>query len=415
MWKEQRVQRWLHRREMMRNECGTVVDPNFGTMKHLIVFLTLLACTAAAWAQPEVVSAYNANSNGDYVKAIEYIEKAMSNPKATEKDKTWRYRGEIYYNVVTKGGELAKNYPNALRLSLQSYLKARELDAKGYYEREILLAIGLLQTAANNAGIELYNAEDFGNAGVQFDLAHEVAQAFKGVDTVAVFNAALCYEKSNQIDLAVARYRTCGEYGYQVPNVYLFAASLMRKQGNVEGALAELQAARAKYPREQGLVIEELNIYLESRDYTRAEKAMDVAIELDGTNEILWFSKGSVLDSQGKTDAAAEAYQRAIALKPDYFDANYNLGAMYFNQAVQDINASNEMWSPRMTPAQKSEQTRLEAQAKSRFEQAKPFLEKAHEVNPEDRDTMRSLRDVYTRTGEDAKLNAINAKLAGGQ
>jgi tetratricopeptide (TPR) repeat protein len=398
---------------MRVNECGTVVDPNFGTMKHLIVFLTLLASTAAAWAQPEVVSAYNANTSGDYVKAIEYIEKAMSNLKATEKEKTWRYRGQIYYNVVTKGGELAKSYPNALRLSLESYLKARELDTKGFYEREILLAIGLLQTAANNAGIELYNAGDFGNAGTQFDLAHEVALSFKGVDTVAVFNAALCYEKSNQIELAVARYRTCGDYGYQVPNVYLFAASLMRKQGNVEGALAELQVARTKYPREQGLVIEELNIYLESRDYDRAEKAMDVAIELDGTNEILWFSKGSVLDSQGKTEAAAEAYQRAIALKPDYFDANYNLGAMYFNQAVQDINAANDMWSPRMTPTQKTEQTRLEAQAKSRFEQAKPFLEKAHEVNPEDRDTMRSLRDVYTRTGEDAKLNSINTKLGG--
>jgi tetratricopeptide (TPR) repeat protein len=379
------------------------------------VFLTLLAGMTAAWAQPEVVSAYNANSSGDYAKAIEYIEKAMSNPKATAKDKTWRYRGEIYYNVVTKGGELARNYPNALRLSLESYMKARELDVKGFYERETTLAIGLLQTAANNAGIELYNAGDFANAGVQFDMAHEVAVAFKGVDTVAVFNAALCYEKSEQLDLAVARYRTCGEYGYQVPNVYLFAASLLRKQGNVEGALAELQAARQKYPREQGLVIEELNIYLESRDYARAESAMDVAIELDGTNEILWFSKGSVLDGQGKTDAAAQAYQRAIALKPDYFDANYNLGAMYFNQAVQDINAANELWNPRMTPAQKTEQMRLEAQAKTRFEQAKPYLEKAHEVNPEDRDTMRSLRDVYTRTGDNAKLEAINAKLNAGQ
>ncbi|MGA1373830.1 MAG: tetratricopeptide repeat protein [Flavobacteriales bacterium] len=384
-------------------------------MKHLLVFLTLLAGMTAAWAQPEVVSAYNANSSGDYAKAIEYIEKAMSNPKATAKDKTWRYRGEIYYNVVTKGGELARNYPNALRLSLESYMKARELDVKGFYERETTLAIGLLQTAANNAGIELYNAGDFANAGIQFDMAHEVAVAFKGVDTVAVFNAALCYEKSEQLDLAVARYRTCGEYGYQVPNVYLFAASLLRKQGNVEGALAELQAARQKYPREQGLVIEELNIYLESRDYARAESAMDVAIELDGTNEILWFSKGSVLDGQGKTDDAAQAYQRAIALKPDYFDANYNLGAMYFNQAVQDINAANELWNPRMTPEQKTEQSRLETQAKARFEQAKPYLEKAHEVNPEDRDTMRSLRDVYTRTGDNAKLEAINAKLNAGQ
>jgi len=384
-------------------------------MKHLLVFLTLLAGMTAAWAQPEVVSAYNANSSGDYAKAIEYIEKAMSNPKATAKDKTWRYRGEIYYNVATKGGELARTYPNALRLSLESYMKARELDVKGFYERETTMAIGLLQTAANNAGIELYNAGDFANAGVQFDMAHEVAVAFKGVDTVAVFNAALCYEKSEQLDLAVARYRTCGDLGYQVPNVYLFAASLMRKQGNIEGALAELQAARQKYPREQGLVIEELNIYLESRDYARAESAMDVAIELDGTNEILWFSKGSVLDSQGKTDAAAQAYQRAIALKPDYFDANYNLGAMYFNQAVQDINAANELWNPRMTPAQKTEQARLEAQAKTRFEQAKPYLEKAHEVNPEDRDTMRSLRDVYTRTGDNTKLEAINAKLSTGQ
>jgi tetratricopeptide (TPR) repeat protein len=400
---------------MLQNECGTVVEPNFGTMKHLLVFLTLLAGMTAAWAQPEVVSAYNANSSGDYAKAIEYIEKAMSNPKATTKDKTWRYRGEIYYNVATKGGELARTYPNALRLSLESYMKARELDVKGFYERETTMAIGLLQTAANNAGIELYNAGDFANAGVQFDMAHEVAVAFKGVDTVAVFNAALCYEKSEQLDLAVARYRTCGDLGYQVPNVYLFAASLMRKQGNIEGALAELQAARQKYPREQGLVIEELNIYLESRDYARAESAMDVAIELDGTNEILWFSKGSVLDSQGKTDAAAQAYQRAIALKPDYFDANYNLGAMYFNQAVQDINAANELWNPRMTPAQKTEQARLEAQAKTRFEQAKPYLEKAHEVNPEDRDTMRSLRDVYTRTGDNTKLEAINAKLSTGQ
>jgi tetratricopeptide (TPR) repeat protein len=174
-------------------------------MKHLIVFLTLLASTAAAWAQPEVVSAYNANTSGDYVKAIENIEKAMSNPKATEKEKTWRYRGQIYYNVVTKGGELAKSYPNALRLSLESYLKARELDTKGFYEREILLAIGLLQTAANNAGIELYNAGDFGNAGTQFDLAHEVALSFKGVDTVAVFNAALCYEKLSSQSPGIVR------------------------------------------------------------------------------------------------------------------------------------------------------------------------------------------------------------------
>ena len=48
---------------------------------------------------------------------------------------------------------------------------------------------------------------------------------------------------------------------------------------------------------------------------------------------------------------------------------------------------------------------------KARFEQAKPYLEKAHEVNPEDRDTLRSLRDIYTRMGNDAKVQEINARL----
>ena len=28
-------------------------------------------------------------------------------------------------------------------------------------------------------------------------------------------------------------------------------------------------------------------------------------------------------------------YKKAIELKPDYFDANYNLGALYFNEGVR--------------------------------------------------------------------------------
>jgi hypothetical protein len=35
------------------------------------------------------------------------------------------------------------------------------------------------------------------------------------------------------------------------------------------------------------------------------------------------------------------------------------------------------------------------------FNQAKPFLEAAHSENAQDIDTIRSLRDIYARTGED--------------
>ena len=134
---------------------------------------------------------------------------------------------------------------------------------------------------------------------------------------------------------------------YQVPNVFLFVSTLYRNTGKDEAALKILQDARVDYPREQSLIIEELNIYLTNKDFERAKTNLELAAEQDPTNEILWFSLGSVLDNIGMTEDAIVAYKKAIDVNSDYFDANYNLGALYFNQAVNGINEANELWKPR--------------------------------------------------------------------
>ena len=136
-----------------------------------------------------------------------------------------------------------------------------------------------------------------------------------------------------------------------------------------------------------------------------------MAAEQDPTNEILWFSLGSVLDNLGNADEAIEAYKKALEVKADYFDANYNLGALYFNQAVQGINAANDMWKPRMTKAESDTQKQLEDDAKALFETAKPYLEAAHATDADDLETMRSLRDIYARTGDDDKMLELTAKI----
>lgn len=368
-------------------------------MKNIFA-IAFIAAASVAVAQKQVVSAYNANKSGDYKAAAGYIDEAITLEKAAIKDKTWRYRGEIYLNIANDSA-LSVEFPDALWIAKDSYTKAKELDSKGNYEREIITGLGLVQTTAGNQGISDYTSENFNAAAAKFDLSAEVAGMFDVIDTMAVFNAALCYEKSGDVDLAVARYKSCGTYGYQVPNVYLFVANLLRQDGRVEDALSELQAARELFPREQSLIIEELNIYLESKDYERAENNLKLAAEGDPTNEILWFSLGSVYDNLGKSELAAEAYLKALGINATYFDANYNLGAMYFNEAVQGINAANDMWKPRMTKAETAEQKALEEAAKAKFIEARPYLEAAHTANGEDIDTIRSLRDIYARTGQD--------------
>lgn len=381
--------------------------------KNMRNFATLMALAAISFqglAQKEVVSAYNANKEGDYATAASYIEQAIENPKANVKNKTWRYRGEIYLNI-SKDSTLFAAFPDALTIAKDSYMKAKELDTKGSYARECQIGLGQVQMAASNAGITQYNTGDFGRAGGFFDLSAEIASAFEATDTMALYNSALCYEKAGNVELAVARYQACADIQYQVPNVFLFISNLYRTSGQEDLALQTLADARKAYPREQSLIIEELNIYLTNEEFDKAKENLALAAEQDPTNEILWFSLGSVLDNLGNADEAIEAYLKALEVKADYFDANYNLGALYFNQAVQGINEANDMWKPRMTKAESDAQKKLEDDAKALFATAKPYLEAAHAQDADDVETMRSLRDVYARTGDDDKLLDMSAKL----
>ena len=381
--------------------------------KNMRNFATLTALAAISFqglAQKEVVSAYNANKEGDYATAASYIEQAIENPKANVKNKTWRYRGEIYLNI-SKDSTLFAAFPDALTIAKDSYMKAKELDAKGSYAQECQIGLGQVQMAASNAGITQYNTGDFGRAGGFFDLSAEIASAFEATDTMALYNSALCYEKAGNVELAVARYQACADIQYQVPNVFLFISNLYRTSGQEDLALQTLADARKAYPREQSLIIEELNIYLTNEEFDKAKENLALAAEQDPTNEILWFSLGSVLDNLGNADEAIEAYLKALEVKADYFDANYNLGALYFNQAVQGINEANDMWKPRMTKAESDAQKKLEDDAKALFATAKPYLEAAHAQDGEDVETIRSLRDVYARTGDDDKLLDMSAKL----
>ena len=372
-------------------------------------FLLIAGClfSLVALGQKEVVSAYNANKDGNYREAATYIEQAILIDKAAIKDKVWRYRGEIYLNI-SSDSTISIEYPQALRTAMESYLKAKDLDIKSRYKDEIRLGLAQVQTKANNTGIKNYVAEAFDQAGSSFDLAAEVARNFEMIDTMAVYNAALCYEKADLTDLAIERYLDCAAINYQVPNVFLFVSTLYRNTGKDEAALKILQDARVDYPREQSLIIEELNIYLTNKDFERAKTNLELAAKQDPTNEILWFSLGSVLDNIGMTEDAIVAYKKAIDVNSDYFDANYNLGALYFNKAVNGINEANEMWKPRMSRTEASEQKKLEDDSKAMFVTAKPFLESAFAADNKDVETIRSLKDIYARTGEDDKFIEMN-------
>jgi len=53
----------------------------------------------------------------------------------------------------------------------------------------------------------------------------------------------------------------------------------------------------------------------------------------------------------------------------------------------------------------------LKEKADKLLETSLPYLQKAHEINPSDRNTMISLKEIYTRLKKYDKLKEINAEL----
>ena len=377
-------------------------------IKSIVAIMAMLPM--GLFAQKDVVSAYNANQDGDYLKAAEFIDQAILDEKANVKEKTWRYRGNIYTNLASDS-TLYAQVPDALEKAAASFVKADELDVKQRYSSERMADIARGATIAGNSGISYFNSGVYGRAGELFVTASEMTMMLGAVDTMAIFNSALCFEKASMYDRAVDQYMMCGGYGYQVPDVFLFAANIQKMEGDTAKALTTLQNARQDFPREQALIIEELNIYLVAGQFELAKENLMLAAEQDPTNEILWFSLGSVYDNLKMQDEAVEAYAKSLEIKADYFDANYNLGALYFNMAVQMVNEANDMWKPRMSKDEATKQKELEDGGKAMFSTALPYLEKALEVEPEDRETLRSLRDIYARVGMDEKMLEVSTKL----
>ncbi len=60
------------------------------------------------------------------------IDKAIEDPKANIKEKTWRYRGNIYTNLAADSALYAQ-VPDALEKAAMSLAKADELDVKKRY------------------------------------------------------------------------------------------------------------------------------------------------------------------------------------------------------------------------------------------------------------------------------------------
>lgn len=374
------------------------------------------------------------------LKAKEAIDLTTVHTETKDQAKTWLYRTQIYYsifqnNLKTEQDKLAtvsdKNEKIELaygNVSVTEYEEAgtaleqlKKLDKNKDYQQEInVLGFQMMQDL-NNIAIGKFKIKKFDEAIDYFNKSYDITKAVTNKkDTNSLYNCVIAAQKAKNLD-KIKSYsqkmideKVANSYSY----TSLVEAKLTLK--DTAGALQTIKEGRMAFPNDIHLMNRETEFYLLQGKHQEALDNLNKAIEKDPNNGSLFLVRGNVYDNlanpkEGKNDkekpknyeelmGKAEAdYKKATEATPANFDVWYNLGALYNNWGGYYQNLAN---GGDLTKAKD-----LEAKAQVQLKKAVPALEKALELNPNDRGTMFALRKLYLLTNNPQGAEEMNKRM----
>ncbi|MBK9758958.1 MAG: tetratricopeptide repeat protein [Flavobacteriales bacterium] len=352
-----------------------------------------------------VTSAFMAMEDKKYEEAVGYIEPAILNEGTMVKEKTWRYRAQIYSRIVFGDDAALKGkFPDALDKAVASYQKAMELDTKGAEKEDNVRALEALQGTALNEGNAAFEAKNYDKAVASYAMSEKIAKSFGKIDSNAVFNSALAYESKGDLPKALERYQECIKIGYDKPEIYRYAASLQNRNKDLEGGLATIGDGLKRHAGNKELMLDYISYLQEANRVAEAEPMVVAALEKDPSNAVLHSLLASIYEGKGKIDEAEAEYKKSIELDPQFFDGQYNIGVLYNNRAAAEYEKCNALKDD-------AAYTKCKKVADEVFVKAIPYFEQAHSLKPEDKQTISQLKTLYAKAGNTAKFEEMKKLL----
>jgi len=380
----------------------------------VLLFFSFYGCQTA-----KITTAINLKESGKINEAVETIDQAIDpenekSEKTIDWPKTWETRGEIYQAIYQSDDEKVKQLSSdPLTVALNSYKKAMELDSKDKLDNSLQIKLTLLTNDLTNQASEAFNNENYTKALKSFeqiliiqnfDLMQEENIAV--LDTVIIYNAGLAAYNAGDYKKAVKYYGEAAEHGYNKARSYSLLAQAYQASKDTLGALNALKEGFERYPEDNIVLESMIQIYLDLDKTDEAMKYLDMAISQNDTVPRYYFAKAALYEKLRDEENAIKTYEKTIEIDPDFFNAYYNLGALYYNRGVNQIEIANTV------PPNENEKFKAEmAKADEWFTIALPYMEKCYELNPDDIMTLESLKNLYYRLKKMDKYETISEKL----
>jgi tetratricopeptide (TPR) repeat protein len=391
-------------------------------MKNILLILSFIISTVAVAQKHNIVNASialrNANkANGDEVgvlllEAKEYIDEAFSSESTANDPKMWNYRAPIYLQIALKKPELDNL---AILKATDAHIKCLQkgkkdkIIVKKWTSKEDVLA-GLVQCGYKlfNLAIDHYNKGDYKTSLDFYDKIFEIVpfddedQLKRGNITkeTILYNSFFSSNKLKDDTKSKELLQNLIDINFNEPAIYIHMSEIFKREKNIEKAIEYLSLGREMFEDDQSIINTEINLYIELGRTSELLKKLGEAIEIDTENSLLYFNRGTIYDQEGQLENAEKDYLKAIDLDPSSFGSNYNLGALFFNKAVELNNSAN-------STSDNKKYKSLKDKSDVYFNRALPYLESSYSINPKDKNTLLSLKQLYYMKGNYKKSDEI--------
>ena len=378
-------------------------------MKKVLFTVALLAGAFAASAQVSVVKEAKAMKK-DPAAAAKVLEAALTNPETANDPNTWQLAGDLQKAIYDEenmkmylpGGQadMPKMY-NAMLKMFDYYLKCDEVELAGVANGTVKKAKlrkknqeTLLKVRPNlaNGGVEAFNVNNYEEAQKYFGLFVDVVENPMFADQAAALKAdTLNSLYANYATMAaglrdpkdvasVIKYGTIGkENASEGWRALMFMAEVYgdKEQGDSIKWLETIKEGAQRFPEQDFFVGNIMDYYLQRGMVDEGLAQID---QLIAANEKPYFLyvKGVLLYEKKDYAGAQAALDKVIAAGGDLAAEAYaKKGDCYFfpAQKIVEENSALSIDDPKYNAN--------EAKIKEAYEQAKPFYEKAKELEPD--------------------------------
>jgi tetratricopeptide (TPR) repeat protein len=309
--------------------------------------------------------------------------------------------------VVDKFVETEILYNDPLPEALRCLEKAQELDVEGKLNKKIKEQYDLLKKDFERLAIEKFFIPDYTAAYTAFsevDIINQKPIMEGVVDTTLLYYAGMSASRADLMDESILYYEKAIQNDFKEAEIYVFLKQKYFTIGDTAKGVETLEKGFKRFPDNQAVLIELINYYLLAGKGENALEYLKIAQDEDPENLSFIFAEATLYDKLGEPEKAKDTYMRCIEKDPNYFNAYYNLGVMYYNKAVEMYKAAETIKTPKEYGVAKDAADEV-------LKQALPYIEKAHEIDPAERSTLETLKTLYYRTQMTDKYNEVKALL----